>query len=80
MKILYSSFLVIFLFFINPVFAEQKIAFINMDKVISNSNPGVSILNQLTDLKNKNSKFLLNEEKKFNEKEIKLISQKKYSL
>tara|TARA_B110000285_G_C14792991_1_gene453893 strand:+ start:164 stop:685 length:522 start_codon:yes stop_codon:yes gene_type:complete len=76
MKILYSSFLVVFLFFINPVVAEQKIAFINMDKVISTSNSGISILDQLTNLKNKNTKFLENEEKKFKEKETKLISQK----
>ena len=47
-----------------------------MDKVISVSNPGISILKQLTELKNKNSKFLKNEEKKFKEKEKKLISQK----
>ena len=76
MKILFSSFLVIFLFFINPVNSEQKIAFINMDKVISTSKSGISILKQLTDLKNTNSKFLKEEEKKFKEKEKKLISQK----
>ena len=47
-----------------------------MDKVISTSNSGISILKQLSDLKNKNSKFLKEEEKKFKEKEVKLISQK----
>jgi|TARA_B110000902_G_scaffold43433_1_gene47745 outer membrane protein len=76
MKILLSSFLFIFLFFINPVVSEQKIAFINMDKVMSKSKSGISILKQLTDLKNKNTKFLKKEEKKFKEKETKLISQK----
>jgi len=76
MKILFSLFIIIFLFFISPVFSEQKIAFINMDKVMSTSKSGVSILKQLTDLKNKNSKFLKEEEKKFKEKEKKLISQK----
>ena len=76
MKILLSSFLFIFLFFINPVVSEQKIAFINMDKVMSTSKSGISILKQLTDLKNKNTKFLKKEEKKFKEKETKLISQK----
>jgi len=76
MKILFSSFLLAFLFFINPVVAEQKIAIINMDKVISTSNSGISILKQLNDLKNKNSEFLKNEGKKFQEKETKLISQK----
>ena len=76
MKILLSSILVIFLFFTNQVFSEQKIAFIDMDKVISTSKSGSSILKQLTDLNDKNLKFLKNEEKKFQEKETKLISQK----
>ena len=76
MKILFASFLVLTLFFINTVISEQKIAIINMDKVISTSNSGISILKQLNDLKNKNSNFLKKEEKKFKEKETKLISQK----
>ena len=42
----------------------------------STSKSGSSILKQLTDLNNKNLKFLTNEEKKFKEKETKLISQK----
>ena len=76
MKILLSSILVIFLFFTNQAFSEQKIAFIDLDKVISTSKSGSSILKQLTDLNNKNLKFLKNEEKKFQEKEVKLINQK----
>jgi Skp family chaperone for outer membrane proteins len=76
MKILFSLILVIFLFCTNVVFSEQKIAFINMDKVISTSNPGSSILEQLNNLNNKNLKFLKNEEKEIIEKETKLISQK----
>ena len=76
MKLLLSSILFIFLFFTNQAFSEQKIAFINMDKVMSKSKSGISILKQLTDLKNKNTKFLKKEEKKFKEKETKLISQK----
>ena len=76
MKLLLSSILVIFLFFINQAFSEQKIAFIDMDRVISTSKSGSSIFKQLTDLSNKNSNFLKEEEKKFKEKETKLISQK----
>ena len=76
MKILHSSILIIFLFFTNIVFAEQKIAFIDMDKLISTSVSGSSILKQLKDLNKKNLRFLNNEEKKFKEKETKLISQK----
>ena len=76
MKILLLSISVIFLFFINPVFCEQKIAYINMDRVISTSKPGSSVLKQLNDINNKNLEFLKNEEKKFKEKEKKLIAQK----
>ena len=77
MKILLSSILVIFLFFTNQSFSEQKIAFIDMDKVISTSKSGSSILKQLTVVNNKNLKFLKDKEKKFKEKDAKLISQKK---
>ena len=76
MKYFLLPFFFIFLFFINSVNSEQNIAFINMDKVISTSNAGSSILKQLTDLNNKNLQFLKKEEKKFKEKETKLISQK----
>ena len=76
MKYFLLPFFFIFLFFINSVNSEQNIAFINMDKVISISNAGSSILKQLTDLNNKNLQFLKKEEKKFKEKETKLISQK----
>ena len=47
-----------------------------MDKVISTSKSGSSILKQLTDVNNKNSKFLKDEKKKFKDKETKLIAQK----
>ena len=45
-------------------------------EVISTSKPGSSILNQLKDINNKNLNFLKKEEKKFKEKEKKLIAQK----
>ena len=76
MKILLSSILVIFLFFSNQAFSEQKIAFIDMNRVISTSISGSSILKQLTELNNKNLIFLKSEEKKFKEEEAKLISQR----
>ena len=76
MKVLFTSIIFVLIFFTNQVFSEQKIAFINMDRVIATSNSGTSILKQLTDLNNKNLKFLKSEEKRFKEKEIKLISQK----
>ena len=76
MKILFSSILIIFLFFTNHTLSEQNIAFIDLDRVISVSKPGSSILKQLTDLNYKNLQFLKKEEKKFKEKETKLIAQK----
>ena len=76
MKILLSSILVIFMFFTNQAFSEQKIAFIDLDKVMSTSKSGISILKQLTDLNNKNLKSLNDEEKKFKKKETIIISQK----
>jgi outer membrane protein len=57
--------------------SEQKIVFINMDKLVSNSKPGSSIFKQLKNINDKNLTFLKNEEKKFQEKEKKLIAQKK---
>ena len=76
MKILFLSILSIFLFIFNPVNSDQKIVFINMQKVLETSNSGSSVLKQLNDINNKNLMFLKKEEKKFTEKETKLFSQK----
>jgi len=56
--------------------SEQKIVFVDMDRLISFSKPGSSILNQLKDISNKNLNFLKKEKNKFKEKEKKLIAQK----
>ena len=72
-------FLSFFLFFViicSPVISEQKIVFVDMDRLISISKPGASIFDQLKDINNKNLNFLKKEEKKFKEKEKKLIAQK----
>ena len=73
-------FLQLFTFFviiISPVISEQKIVFVDMDKLISVSKPGSSIINQLKNINNKNLIFLKNEENAFKEKEKKLLAQKK---
>ena len=67
---------VVFLTYSSPIKSEQKIAFVDMNKLISVSKPGSSIFKQLKDINNKNLNLLRNEEKKFKEKEIKLIAQK----
>ena len=72
-------FLPLCLFFViinSPVISEQKIVFVDMDRLVSVSKPGSSIFNQLKDINNKNLNFLKKEEKKFKEKEKKLITQK----
>ena len=76
MKFLLSIIISIFLLLINTANSEQNIAFIDMDRVISTSKAGSSILKQLTNINKKNMIFLKNEEKKFKENEAKLISQK----
>ena len=66
----------IFIIFFNKVYAEQKIAFLNMNQIISKSNAGSSILKQLNKLNDKNLSSLNKIEKSIKEKETKLISQK----
>ena len=61
---------------LNPVNAEQKLVFVDMDRVISTSNTGLSIINQLKELSDKNLTLLNKQKKNFKEKETKLISQK----
>ena len=57
--------------------ANTTIAFIDMDRIMSDSKPGLSILKQLKNINNKNSNKFQNDFKKLKEQEIKLISQKK---
>ena len=75
MKFFLSLFLFFFIFN-TPVTSEQKIVFVDMDRVISTSKPGSSIFNQLKEINDKNLIFLKKEKKKFKEKENKLIAQK----
>jgi len=72
-------FFLLFLFFSiisSPAISEQKIVFVDMDRVVSISKPGSSILNQLKVINSKNLDFLKKEGKIFKEKEKKLIAQK----
>ena len=72
-------FLPLFLFFFiisSPAISDQQIVFVDMDRLVSVSKPGSSIFKQLKDINNKNLNFLKIEEKKFKEKEKKLIAQK----
>ena len=72
----FLSLSIFFLIFINPVASEQKIVFVDMDRVVSSSKAGSSIFEQLKNINDKNITFLKKEEKKFKEEEKKLVSQK----
>ena len=67
---------VVFLTLSSSIKNKKKIVFVDMDKLVSVSKPGSSIFKQLKDINNKNLDFLRNEEKKFKEKEKKLVAQK----
>ena len=67
-------FVVLFIFFgISNSFSEQKIAFIDLDFIVENTNVGKGILNELNDLNSQNIKKLKlrEDELKLNEEEIK---------
>ena len=72
----FLSLFIVFLIFSASVNAEQKIVFVDMDKLVTVSKPGSSIFKQLNDINKKNLDFLKEEEKRFKEKEKKLIAQK----
>ena len=72
----FLSIFTLFIIFLSPVRSEQKIVFVDMDRVVTSSNAGSSIFKQLKKINDKNITFLKNEEKKFKEEEKKLISQK----
>ena len=72
-------FLPLFLFFFifsSPVISEQKIVFVDMDRLVSVSKSGASIFKQLNVINNKNLNSLKEEKKKLQQKEKKLIAQK----
>ena len=78
-------FVVLFIFFgISNSFSEQKIAFIDLDFVVENTNVGKAILKELNDLNSQNIKKLKlrEDELKLNEEEIKkkqnIISENEY--
>jgi len=76
MKFFFLTSIFIFVISLNSVNAEQKLVFLDMERVISTSSSGLSIINQLKDLSDKNLVLLNKQEKNFKEKETKLISQK----
>ena len=72
----FLSISILFIIFSSPVSSEQKIVFVDMNRIVSSSIAGSSIFKQLKNINDKNITYLKKEEKKFNEEEKKLISQK----
>ena len=68
--------ILVFTISISPVTSKQKIVFVDIDRIVSKSNAGSSIFKQLKTINNKNLIVLKKEEKKFKEKEKKLVAQK----
>ena len=68
--------ILVFTISISPVISKQKIVFVDIDRIVSKSNAGSSIFKQLKTINNKNLIILKKEEKKFKEKEKKLVAQK----
>jgi len=60
----------------NTTFAFSKIVYVDMNKIISSSVSGLSILKQLNELSKKNSKNYKKKEESIKDKEKKIISQK----
>ena len=60
----------------NFAIANTNIVFIDINKIISTSKPGLSIIDQLEDINSKNSKIFKVDAQILKEKENKLISQK----
>ncbi len=60
----------------NIVNANTKIVFVDLDKIISTSIPGLSVINQLKKINSTNTLRFNNDAQKLKKKETKLISQK----
>lgn len=76
MKIFFCFF--IFLSYQTAVLtADVNITFIDMNKIISNSKPGISILKQLNEVNNRNLNTFKDEENILKQREEKILAQKK---
>ena len=68
--------LIFFIFFVSNSFADQSIAYINIDNVISKSISGKKLLNKLNELEKAEIKKLKDKRKVLTEKKDSLISKK----
>ena len=75
-SILFLSFL-LFLNLISAVYSKDNIVFLDLNRVIKESKPGVMLIKKYEDIKKKNIDFFLLSEKVLKDEELKIISQKK---
>lgn len=76
MKFLLSAYTIIFILFNSTTFANSKIVFVDMDKILSTSKSGSFLLKQLEELNTKNIETFKKKEKFLKEQEKNLINQK----
>ena len=77
-----TFFLFFFLLFYSLTFNKEvsanTIVYVDMNKIMNTSKPGLSMLKQLKIINKKNFDFYNNSEKTFKENEIKLLGKKKF--
>ena len=80
MNIIKKFFFIFFFFIINSNFAESsdKIAFLDMEKVVKNSNIGKSVLSKINELNQNNIKILVAKEDKLKKIEESIKKKRKY--
>ena len=76
MKIIIKIFLLCFIFFPHNLLAESKIVFLNVDKIINESNAGKKLNNQLDNSYKKENEKLLLAKKEIEKKEDEIKNQK----
>ena len=76
MKIIIKIFLLCFIFFPYNLLAESKIVFLNVDKIINESNAGKKLNNQLDNSYKKENEKLLLAKKEIEKKEDEIKNQK----
>ena len=70
--------IILFIFFIqiNFVYSDTNIVFVDLNKIMTTSKPGLSILEKLNKKNNQSLNSFKKDQKKLKEKEVKIIAQK----
>ena len=71
-----SAIILLIFIFINPAKSDDKVAFINVDLLIKNSNIGKNVLKNIDDLNNKNLTLLKKRNNKLKEFEVEIKNKK----